>query len=109
MDDIDDSLTLHSATTFSTNYTQSNNIGPGRTLDRMFQYFGRKLEKCLGRVVQTLGYGPTAIGERIERRAKKLSSLKTEGDTGALAGAKRHLRRYRLKRDCKRLSLRYLK
>lgn len=112
MDEIDDGLTLCSVTTFSTNYTQSNNIGPGRTLDRMFQYWGKKLEHSLGRTAEVLGYRPASIGERIERRARKLSFPKAvEKKTslsGAFTGAKRLIQRYRLKRDCKRL-LKYLK
>lgn len=33
-----------SFSTFSTNATMDNNIGPGRMLDKLYQYLGRKVE-----------------------------------------------------------------
>lgn len=33
-----------SASSFSTNATMDNNIGPGRMLDKLYQYLGRKIE-----------------------------------------------------------------
>lgn len=40
----------HSVSSFSTNATMDNNIGPGRMLDKLYQYLGRKVEWSILRI-----------------------------------------------------------
>ena len=52
---------------FSTNYTTSNNIGPGRVLGNFYSYTGRNLERVVGQVAHKAGFGPTATYEKIQQ------------------------------------------
>lgn len=54
-----------SASEFSTNATTSNMPGAGRTVDRFYQFAGRKLENALNKAAHEMGYGPNAIERRI--------------------------------------------
>ena len=63
IDDVDNAST-HSV---STNATEDNIPGAGRTIGLAYGYAGGKLEKKISQVSEKLGYGPRATALKIER------------------------------------------
>lgn len=59
------SLAEYESSEFSENATTSNMPGAGRTVDRFYQFAGRKLETALNKAAHEMGYGPNAIEGRI--------------------------------------------
>lgn len=49
----------------SDDLTESDLIGPGRTLGKAYRYAGDKLEKALGNLADKAGYGPNASERHI--------------------------------------------
>lgn len=80
-----------SSDTISTNDTASNLPGPGRTLDRFYQYAGRKLERAIGQIAHRAGFdGPYA--EDLKSLAEHESSdFSTNATTSNVPGAGRTL------------------
>lgn len=64
-DDGDTQSVTHTSL-FSSNYTISNNIGPGRVLGNLYSYAGQNLERALGQVAHKAGFGPAATYEKIQ-------------------------------------------
>ena len=56
---------LHRIDTISTNATEDDRAGPGRAMDKLFQYLGLGIEHFLGRVALATGHGPTAAEDRV--------------------------------------------
>ena len=52
-----------------TEETRDNLPGPGRALDNLYQFLGRKLERWLGVIADKAGFGPAA-GRRVEKAMK---------------------------------------
>lgn len=62
----DDTTTVYSYfSTWSTNYTMSNLIGPGRLLGNLYSKAGASLEERLGRLVDRAGIGGYAKAKAI--------------------------------------------
>lgn len=78
-----------SSDTISTNDTASDLPGPGRTLDRLYQFAGRKLERAIGQIAHRVGYdGPYA--EDLKSLAEYESSdFSTNATTSNMPGAGR--------------------
>lgn len=51
---------IHNRKPGSDDLTESDLIGPGRTLGKAYRYAGDKLEKALGNLADKAGYGPNA-------------------------------------------------
>jgi hypothetical protein len=56
------------ATSISTNATESDRPGPGRTLGNLYSRGGRLLERCIASLAYKCGYGPVAAHERLQHR-----------------------------------------
>ncbi|KLO06428.1 hypothetical protein SCHPADRAFT_895441 [Schizopora paradoxa] len=54
-----------SLSTISTNATADNLPGPGRTIDRIFQCAGRRIELLLNKFANRVGMGPAHIAQEI--------------------------------------------
>ena len=80
-----------SSFTISTNATTTNLPGPGRTLDLLYQYAGRKLENAIGRVAQRIGYTGQHPEELQSLAEYESSDFSTNATTSNLPGAGRTL------------------
>lgn len=49
----------------STTETASNLIGPGRIIGKIYSYYGRRIERGMGRLADRLGFGPRATYDAI--------------------------------------------
>lgn len=90
---------LASSSTISTNATCSDNPGPGRVLDNLFQFLGRKLELAVGKLAHKAGYGPDALSKKLAEEVvqsikeweEKWKSFETETLEVELSGKGRKL------------------
>ena len=64
-DGISDAQSASSSSLYSTNYTMSNLVGPGRVLGNLYSSLGRRLEKSVGVAAHKAGYGPSATYDAI--------------------------------------------
>ena len=64
-DEMSDAQSAASSSLYSTNYTMSNLVGPGRVLGNLYSSLGRRLERSIGASAHKAGYGPTATYEAI--------------------------------------------
>lgn len=58
----------------SSNATESDLPGSGRTLGKVYDFLGKRLERALGALAERKGLGPQRIAERIYKRDNKLSA-----------------------------------
>ena len=76
-----DTKSVSSSTSlFSTNYTMSNLVGAGRVLGNFYSFAGRRLERTVGTIAHTAGFGPSATYEKI--RQTYHTSWRGEKDKG---------------------------
>lgn len=52
----------------SSNDTESDLPGPGRTLGKLYRLIGRHIERGVSAIAEKRGYGPLAVAERIRTR-----------------------------------------
>ena len=64
-DEMSDAQSASSSSLYSTNYTMSNIVGPGRVLGNLYSCLGRRLEKTVSVAAHKAGYGPSATYEAI--------------------------------------------
>ena len=50
--------------------TLDNLPGPGRGLDQVYQFLGRKLERGIGVTAEKAGFGPEGVEKRIKRASE---------------------------------------
>lgn len=62
----------------STNETRSNLPGPGRTIGRIYDFYGRKLERVLGKTAGRLGFEPRLVEQPHSQVAPEDESSKNE-------------------------------
>lgn len=58
----------------SSNATESDLPGPGRTLGKVYDFLGKRLERALATLAERKGLGPKQVAERILGRDNKLST-----------------------------------
>ena len=64
-DEMSDAQSAFSSSLYSTNYTMSNLVGPGRVLGNLYSSLGRRLERYIGASAHKAGYGPSATYDAI--------------------------------------------
>ena len=64
-DGFSDAQSASSSSLYSTNYTMSNLVGPGRVLGNLYSSLGRRLERSIGVSAHKAGYGPSATYDAI--------------------------------------------
>ena len=103
-------MSIEHVDTFSTNCTESNLVGTGRSLDYLFGVLGRKVEQCLNMALEKAGRGLHTAEEKIMRRSEKGSTPRRgqRGLKSLIDFYKCLIRRHRIEGDCRRL-LKYLK
>ena len=51
----------------TSNETEDDLPGPGRTLGKLYNFLGQKVENGLSKAAESMGYGPNIIALRIQR------------------------------------------
>lgn len=102
------------ASEISRNAMAPNLVGPGRALDNLFTYAGRKLEERMNSMVEKMGFGPDAahwkISEQIARNGASVTSgdsFKTSGGQCAFFSIQMMMKQSEFIDDCRRM-LRYV-
>ena len=67
----DEEEDAQSVASVSTNYTESNRPGAGRTMGLLISYYGRRLENSLTTVALKFGRGPMNASLRVYKRLGK--------------------------------------
>ena len=65
-DELNDTQSVTSSSFYSSNYTMSNLVGPGRVLGNLYSSLGRRLERSIGASAHKAGFGPSATYEKIQ-------------------------------------------
>ena len=65
-DELHDTQSVTSSSFYSSNYTMSNLVGPGRVLGNLYSSLGRRLERSIGASAHKAGFGPSATYEKIQ-------------------------------------------
>jgi hypothetical protein len=70
----------------SRNQTISGLPGPGRSLDMLYQFLGRKLERTLGKLADSAGFGPEAAERTIMSNSQAVVRFPSDEYTGLWGG-----------------------
>ncbi|KLO14326.1 hypothetical protein SCHPADRAFT_318909 [Schizopora paradoxa] len=76
-----DASTVYTYTSsWSTNYTMSNLVGPGRLLGKLYSRAGSSLERGIGKLAYRAGLGSQAKAESLLQGTSKITSLMMSDD-----------------------------
>ena len=65
-DEMSDAQSASSSSLYSTNYTMSNLVGPGRVLGNLYSSLGRRLERSIGASAHKAGFEPSTAYKKIQ-------------------------------------------